>query len=178
MKFFVVFFPTDEFIKMHGQSYQNRCFCCSLRIGCICIGILQLLLMPIQSVFFINIVPIPVTCLFYTGALVGIIVAVFVIIGAIRRNQFFLWPIIVINGIGVVVIPLIYYFLEIRRTRDALGIAAIWIYTSWLITITAVQILLTFIIYRYISELRDQKNHKHKYDIVSADAKNVSPLPV
>lgn len=101
--------------------------------------------------------------MFYVGILIGVAVAAPLLYGAITRNRFFLWPFAVINVIAIIAIPSIYYGIEIRNTRDPLGIAAVWIYTALLITLTIVQILLTIVVGRYISELSESKSRKHKY---------------
>lgn len=101
--------------------------------------------------------------LFYMGIMIGIIVGAPLIYGAIKQNRFYLLPSVLFNIIGVFSIPLIYYGIEIRNTRDPLGIAAVWIYTAILIIITVVQALTTLVVCRYICELRDATYRRHKY---------------
>lgn len=163
-----VFLQTNS--KMHGQKQSSRSHCCcgSLRTGCILVGVLQILVIPVQSVFFLNMVPFPAIHLLYTGIAVAVTAAAPVIYGAIRQNRFFLWPSVVFNILSVFAVPLIYCGIEIRNTRDPLGNASIWIYTALLILITATQALLTLVLCRYISELREQDECKHKYNRVGA----------
>lgn len=167
---------------MHGQrqSCDDGCGCCSLRTGCITIGIVQLLVVPMYSVFFINMIHIPFSCLFYSGLVIGVIVAAPLIYGAVKQIHCFLWPSVLFNVVCVFAMPAIYYGIEIRNTRDPLGNASIWIYTALLITMTAVEALFTFAICCYICELRQQQNRKHKYNKVGspADADCLYPLPV
>lgn len=166
---------------MHGQkqSPDNNCCCCSLRAGCITIGIAELLLIPSQTVFFINMVQIPVIRLFYIGILVGVCVAAPLIYGAIKQSRFFLWPSILFNIVCVFAVPLIYCGIEIRNTRDPLGNASIWIYTSLLIQITMLQAFFALMLCRYSCQLREEANCKHKYDKVgAAGADKLYPIPV
>lgn len=159
---------------MHGQKQSSRSHCCcgSLRTGCILVGVLQLLVIPVQSVFFLNLVPIPPICLLYSAIFIAVTVAVPVIYGAIKQNRFFLLPSVVFNIVSVFAVPLIYCGIEIRNTRDPLGNASIWIYTALLIIVTATQALLTLVLCRYISELREQDECKHRYNKVGARAES------
>lgn len=158
---------------MHGQglSYENRCcWCCPLRTTCIIIGIIEALVIPFQSVFFLNVVPISEIHLFYVGIPISSIVVAPLIYGVIKRNRVILWPCAVINGIGAFAIPLIFFKADIGGTTDPLGVGAICIYTSILIALTSVQAFSAIVVLRYIHELHKFQKHEHKYDKVHVPA--------
>lgn len=139
---------------------DSCCWCFSLRVSCIVIGLLEFVDILLNSLFIETIYS-------QIKIVVDAVLGILIICGAIRKSRIALRTWIVGNILRVVLFPIAYglvgyYFLfwaeRKRSSTDAIGVAIFLIYSVIILAISLVFGLFTIVVRRYVNYLRQAED--------------------